>query len=41
MSGNKFKLTNQRAIILDYLKENYNHPTVGEIFNYVKDNKIP
>jgi Fur family ferric uptake transcriptional regulator len=35
-----FKLTNQRAIILDYLKENYNHPSVKEIFIFVK-NKLP
>ena len=40
MGDNNFKLTNQRAIILDYLKENYNHPSVEEIFNYVK-NKLP
>jgi Fur family transcriptional regulator, ferric uptake regulator len=36
----KFTLTNQRAIILDYLKENYNHPSVEEIFGFVK-NKLP
>jgi Fur family ferric uptake transcriptional regulator len=36
----KFTLTNQRAIILDYLKENYNHPSVEEIFSFVK-NKLP
>ena len=35
-----FKLTNQRAIILDYLKENYSHPSVEKIFNFVK-NKLP
>ncbi len=35
-----FKLTNQRVIILDYLKENYSHPSVEEIFNFVK-NKLP
>ena len=36
----KFTLTNQRAIILNYLKENYNHPSVEEIFSFVK-NKLP
>lgn len=36
----KFKLTNQRVIILDYLKENYSHPSVEEIFNFVK-NRLP
>jgi len=40
MAGVKFTLTNQRAIILDYLKENYNHPSVEEIFSFVK-NKLP
>ena len=40
MATNKFKLTNQRVTILDYLKENYTHPTVDVIFNYVK-NKLP
>jgi len=40
MVGVKFKLTNQRAIILEYLKENYTHPSVEEIFGFVK-NKLP
>mgnify|MGYP001607470339 CR=1 FL=1 len=40
MVGFKFKMTNQRVIILDYLKENYNHPSVEEIFGFVK-NKLP
>ena len=35
-----FKLTNQRAIILEYLKENYTHPSVQEIFGFVKK-KLP
>ena len=38
MAGVKF--TNQRVIILDYLKENYNHPSVEEIFGFVKK-KLP
>jgi Fur family peroxide stress response transcriptional regulator len=37
---NKFKLTNQRIIILDYLRENYNHPSVEDIFQSVR-NKLP
>ena len=40
MVGVKFKMTNQRAIILEYLKENYTHPSVEEIFGFVK-NKLP
>ncbi|HIH29559.1 MAG TPA: transcriptional repressor [Thermoplasmata archaeon] len=40
MGGVKFKMTNQRAIILEYLKENYNHPSVEEIFSFVKS-KLP
>jgi len=40
MLKNNFKLTNQRKIILDYLKENYNHPTVEDVFIHVKK-KLP
>ena len=36
MAKTNFKLTNQRLIILDFLKDNYTHPTVEDIFNYVK-----
>ena len=32
------KYTNQRAAILDFLKDNLNHPTVEEIFEEVKKN---
>ncbi|NOZ80644.1 MAG: transcriptional repressor [DPANN group archaeon] len=35
-----FRLTNQRAIISEYLKENHDHPSVEEIFKHVK-NKLP
>jgi len=35
-----YRLTNQRAIILDYLKDNRDHPSVDEIYNYVKT-KLP
>ncbi|MFX1505732.1 MAG: Fur family transcriptional regulator [Promethearchaeota archaeon] len=34
------KLTNQRVAILDFLKDNLNHPTVEEIFEEVK-RKLP
>lgn len=34
---NKFKLTSQRKIILDFVKNNYNHPSVDEIYLAVKD----
>ena len=34
------KYTNQRVAILDFLKDNYNHPTVEEIFETVKQ-KLP
>ena len=34
------KLTNQRNAILDYLKDDLNHPTVEEIFEEVKQ-KLP
>jgi Fur family ferric uptake transcriptional regulator len=40
MVGVKFTLTNQRAIILDYLTVNYHHPSVEEIFSFVKK-KLP
>ena len=30
------KLTNQRVAILDFLKDNFNHPTVEEIYKEVK-----
>ena len=30
------KLTNQRVVILDFLKDNLNHPTVEEIYGEVK-----
>ena len=40
MGCNNFKLTNQRAVILDYIRDNYNHPSVEEIFNAVK-RKLP
>lgn len=40
MSVQQFKQTNQRTIILEYLKDNYNHPTVDDVFYFVK-NKIP
>ncbi len=36
----KIKYTNQRNEILNYLKNNYNHPTVEQIFNAVKK-KLP
>ena len=32
------KYTNQRVAILDFLKDNLNHPTVEEIFEEVKQN---
>ncbi|HIJ59682.1 MAG TPA: transcriptional repressor [Nitrospirae bacterium] len=32
-----FKQTSQRLAIIDYLKDNKNHPTVEEIFKSVKD----
>lgn len=35
-----FKLTNQRQIILDYIKDNQNHPCVEETYNHVKK-KLP
>lgn len=35
-----FRLTNHRKIILDYFKDNYNHPSIEEVFNFVK-NKLP
>ena len=31
-----FKLTNQRLIILDYMKDNYRHPSVEEVYLHVK-----
>jgi Fur family ferric uptake transcriptional regulator len=34
------KLTNQRVAILDFLKDNFNHPTVEEIYDEVKQ-KLP
>ncbi|UCG02016.1 MAG: transcriptional repressor [Candidatus Heimdallarchaeota archaeon] len=34
------KYTNQRVAILDFLKDNFNHPTVEEIFETVKQ-KLP
>ena len=34
------KYTNQRVAILDFLKDNLNHPTVEEIFEEVKQ-KLP
>ncbi|MFW9902798.1 MAG: Fur family transcriptional regulator [Candidatus Thorarchaeota archaeon] len=34
------KLTNQRVVILDFLKDNLNHPTVEEIYEEVKQ-KLP
>jgi Fur family ferric uptake transcriptional regulator len=40
MSEKNFKLTNQREVIWCYLKENYTHPSVEEIFNFVKT-KLP
>ena len=40
MAESNFKLTNQRAMILEYLKENYDHPSVEEIFGFVKK-KLP
>lgn len=40
MVGVKFTLTNQRALILEYLKENYTHPSVEEIFSFVRK-KLP
>ncbi|MCF7860941.1 transcriptional repressor [Candidatus Woesearchaeota archaeon] len=30
-----FKLTNQRAIIMEFLKDNINHPSVDDVYNYV------
>ncbi len=41
MVGVKFTLTNQRALILEYLKENYTHPSVEEIFSFVKKKTSP
>lgn len=35
-----FKLTNQRAIILDYLKENHEHPSVEDVYKFVRQ-KLP
>ncbi|MDD3263334.1 MAG: transcriptional repressor [Candidatus Nanoarchaeia archaeon] len=40
MSNLAFKLTNQRLIILDYLKDNHNHPSVDDVFKFVKE-KLP
>jgi Fur family ferric uptake transcriptional regulator len=34
------KLTNQRAEILDFLKDNFTHPTVEEVYEAVKE-KLP
>ena len=36
----KFKITNQRAIILEHIKENYTHPSVEEIYGFIKK-KLP
>ena len=35
-----FKLTNQRAIILDFLRDNYEHPSVEDVYNHVRQ-KLP
>jgi Fur family transcriptional regulator, ferric uptake regulator len=40
MQKESFKLTNQRVIIFDYLKDNYSHPSVEEVYKYVLD-KLP
>jgi Fur family ferric uptake transcriptional regulator len=40
MGENPFRLTNQRQIILDFIKENTNHPTVEEVYDNVKS-KLP
>jgi Fur family ferric uptake transcriptional regulator len=40
MGIKNFKLTNQRAVILDYLHDNHSHPTVEEIYTNVKK-KLP
>lgn len=40
MGANKFVLTNQRAIILDFIKDNYSHPTVEEVYKFVRT-KLP
>lgn len=37
---NNFKLTNQRLVILDFIKENFKHPSVEEIYSYTKK-KLP
>ena len=36
MSNPEFKLTNQRLEILNYLKSNYDHPSVDDLFNHIK-----
>jgi Fur family ferric uptake transcriptional regulator len=36
MGDNKIKYTNQRVEILDFLKDNYTHPTVEEVYEAVK-----
>jgi len=38
--SSNFRLTNQRTIILEYIKDNYSHPAVENIFNFVKE-KLP
>ncbi len=37
---NNFKLTNQRKLILDFVKDNYTHPTVEEVYLAIKE-KLP
>jgi len=36
MGDNKIKYTNQRVEILDFLKNNFTHPTVDEVYEAVK-----
>ncbi|MFP4117877.1 MAG: Fur family transcriptional regulator [Candidatus Woesearchaeota archaeon] len=40
MEKYEFRLTNQRMIILDYLKNNHEHPSVEDIFGHVRK-KLP
>jgi Fur family ferric uptake transcriptional regulator len=36
MADVKIKYTNQRVEILNYLKDNYSHPTVDQVFEAVR-----
>jgi len=37
MSKQKFPLTNQRAVILDFMKDNHSHPTVDDVYAHIKE----